>query len=150
MPYPLRQPFSNVFALGSKVQRSEEEFLDGSLGCNNPIKQVLLETGAIFGSDQYVACIISIGSGQAEVIGLTSPDAFQKALPLDLIPVLRRIATDCESAAEDIEKRFQHISNVYFRFNVDPEKPFDVRRWDLATKVTAGVGVLATVYYVSQ
>jgi predicted acylesterase/phospholipase RssA len=98
---------------------SEEEFIDGGLGCNNPVKQVLEEAETAFGADQYVACIISIGSGQADVIGLKSPDAFQKALPLDLIPVLRRIATDCESAAEDIEKRFQHISNVYFRFNVE-------------------------------
>jgi len=98
---------------------SEEEFIDGGLGCNNPVKQVLEEAEAAFGSNQYVACIISIGSGQPGVIGLKSPDAFQKALPLDLIPVLRRIATDCESAAEDIEKRFRNIPSVYFRFNVE-------------------------------
>jgi hypothetical protein len=97
----------------------EEEFIDGGLGCNNPIKQVLLETEAIFGSDQYVACIISIGSGQAGVIGLKSPDAFQRALPLDVITILRQIATDCESAAEEIENLFKNIPNVYFRFNVE-------------------------------
>jgi predicted acylesterase/phospholipase RssA len=97
----------------------EEEFIDGGLGCNNPVKQVLEETEAIFGSGQHVACIISIGCGQAGVVGLKSPDAFQKALPLDLITVLRQIATNCESAAEEIEKRFQNIPNVYFRFNVD-------------------------------
>jgi predicted acylesterase/phospholipase RssA len=97
----------------------EEEFIDGGLGCNNPVKQVLEEAEAAFGSNQYVACIVSIGSGQPGVIGLQSPDAFQKALPLDLIPVLRRIATDCESAAEDIEKRFKNIPDVYFRFNVE-------------------------------
>ena len=98
---------------------SEEEFIDGGLGCNNPVKQVLEEAEAAFGSNQYVACIISIGSGQPGVVGLKSPDAFQKALPLDLIPVLRQIATDCESAAEDIEKRFKSIPNLYFRFNVE-------------------------------
>jgi predicted acylesterase/phospholipase RssA len=97
----------------------EEEFIDSGLSCNNPIKQVLAETEAMFGSDRHVACIISIGCGQAGVIGLKSPDAFQKALPLDLIAVLRRIATDCESAAEEIEQRFQNIPKVYFRFNVD-------------------------------
>jgi predicted acylesterase/phospholipase RssA len=97
----------------------EEEFIDGGLGCNNPIKQVLLETEAIFGSDQCVACIISIGSGQAGVIGLKSPDAFQRALPLDLVAVLRRIATDCESAAEEIENHFKKMPNLYFRFNVE-------------------------------
>jgi len=97
----------------------EEEFIDGGLGCNNPIKQVLLETEAISGSDQYVACIISIGSGQAGVIGLKSPDAFQRALSLDLVAVLQQIATDCESAAEEIENQFKNIPNVYFRFNVE-------------------------------
>jgi predicted acylesterase/phospholipase RssA len=97
----------------------EEEFIDGGLGCNNPVKQVLEEAEAAFGSNHYVTCIISIGSGQAGVIGLKSPDAFQKALPLDLIQVLRQIATDCESAAEDIERHFKNISNMYFRFNVE-------------------------------
>ncbi|KIM72071.1 hypothetical protein PILCRDRAFT_38945, partial [Piloderma croceum F 1598] len=45
--------------------------------------------------------------------------AFQRALPLNLITVLKEIATTCESAAEDIEKRFKRVNNVYFRFNVE-------------------------------
>ena len=100
-------------------QGSEEEFLDGGLGCNNPIKQVLEESEAAFGPDACIACIVSIGTGQGDVIGLRSPDAFQRALPLNLIAVLKEIATTCESAAEDTEKRFKRVNNVYFRFNVE-------------------------------
>lgn len=97
----------------------EEEFVDGGLGCNNPVKQVLEEAEAVFGSDRCVACIISIGCGQAGVIGLKSPDAFQRALPLDLVSVLRKIATECETAAEEIERCFKGVPNVYFRLNVE-------------------------------
>jgi len=97
----------------------EEEFIDAGLGCNNPVRQVLEEAENVFGPSRHIACIISIGTGQRDVIGLRSPDAFQKALPSGLVTVLKQIATDCESAAEDIEKRFKRSTNVYFRFNVE-------------------------------
>jgi len=97
----------------------EEEFIDAGLGCNNPVRQVLEEAENVFGPSRHIACIISIGTGQGDVIGLRSPDAFQKALPTGLVSVLKKIATDCESAAEDIEKRFKRTTDVYFRFNVE-------------------------------
>ena len=101
------------------VQGAEEEFVDGGLRCNNPVKQVLEEAESVFGPGRYLACIISIGTGQADVIGLKSPSGFQRALPLDIITALKQIVTDCELAAEDMEGRFKHRENVYFRFNVD-------------------------------
>jgi predicted acylesterase/phospholipase RssA len=93
----------------------EEEFVDGGLGCRNPIKQVLEEAEAAFGSGQRVACIISIGNGGGDVNELKPPDTFPTALPL-----LQNIATACELVAEDIGKRFKNVPNVYFRFNVGP------------------------------
>src|ERR1700690_2286849 len=42
----------------------EEEFVDGGLGCNNPIRQVLEEAEIAFGPGRRIACIVSIGTGQ--------------------------------------------------------------------------------------
>lgn len=38
----------------------------------------------------------------------------------------------------------------YVRFNVDPEKPLDVRRWDWTMQVLVAVVVGGGVYYVMQ
>jgi predicted acylesterase/phospholipase RssA len=119
-------------------QGSEEEFVDAGLGCNNPVRQVLEESEAVFGPGKRVACIISIGTGQSDVIGLRSPDAFQSALPLDLVNVLKKIATDCESAAEDVEKRFKRLGNVYFRFNVEQGlQGITLAEWEKLGQVTS-------------
>ena len=100
------------------IKGAEEEFVDGGLRCNNPVRQVLEEAESVFGSGRYVACIISIGAGEADAISLRSPAAF-RAFPLALITALEQIVADCELAAEDTERRFKHMKNVYFRFSVD-------------------------------
>jgi hypothetical protein len=51
---------------------------------------VLDEARSIFGDN----CLVSIGTGHPETIGLTRPDVFQRILPTALIPLLRGIATD--------------------------------------------------------
>jgi hypothetical protein len=66
-----------------------------------------------------LACVVSIGTGQAATIGLPSPDAFQCLLPLNLINVLKGIATNCEEVAEICEQHYQEVNNFYFRFNVE-------------------------------
>jgi predicted acylesterase/phospholipase RssA len=95
----------------------EEEFIDGGMGCNNPVAQVLDEAES-FGPTQPVACIVSIGTGHPDAIGLPKPDAFQRMLPTNLITALRNISTDCEKVAEQFEKRFKNAPKFYFRFNV--------------------------------
>jgi predicted acylesterase/phospholipase RssA len=97
---------------------AKEAFIDGGLGCNNPANQVLDEARALFGNDRPIRCLVSIGTGHAGIIGLAKPDTFQKILPLNLIRVLKRVATDCESTARDLRQRFETVQNFYFRFNV--------------------------------
>src|SRR5580704_4178335 len=48
---------------------SKERFIDGGLGCNNPIAQVFEEAELVF-PDRSVACVISIVTGQAEMISI--------------------------------------------------------------------------------
>ena len=95
-----------------------EPFVDGGLGRNNPIKQVLQEAEIIF-PDQHLACIVSIGTGQAETISIPTPRWFQRAIPLHVVDAIRSICTDCEESAQDATRRFEHTPGVYFRFNVE-------------------------------
>ena len=46
-----------------------EPYVDGGMGCNNPVQQVLQEAELLF-PDRHVACVISIGTGQAHTIGI--------------------------------------------------------------------------------
>ena len=96
----------------------KEEFIDAGLGCNNPTSQLIQEAQSMFPSST-IACIVSIGTGQPGIISLKSPDAFQKFLPLDVIKVLRGIATDCENAATEHKKRYADVPDFYYRFNVE-------------------------------
>ena len=75
-----------------------EPYVDGGMGCNNPVQQVLQEAELVF-PDRHVACIISIGAGQAGTISIPKPGWFQWVLPLKVVEAIRKIATDCEASA---------------------------------------------------
>ncbi len=98
--------------------RAKEQFIDGGLGCNNPTNQVLEEARSIWGNDETIGCLLSLGTGFPGTIGLATPDNFQKFLPTKLIGVLKSIATDCETTAHALSQRFKDFPNFYFRFNV--------------------------------
>jgi predicted acylesterase/phospholipase RssA len=117
---------------------AKEDFIDGALRCNNPAKEVLDEAGIIFGNDRPVRCLVSIGAGHPGIIGLSKPDAFQKILPFDLIPVLKKIATDCESTARELKKRFENVEKFYFRFNVaHGAEGISLEEWNKMGELTA-------------
>ena len=95
------------------------DYVDAGLGCNNLIKQVIAEAARVFGQEAAVSCIVSIGTGQGENVGLAQPDAFQKWLPTDLIRGLKEIATDSGRIAEEMELRYKDIPGLYNRLDVD-------------------------------
>lgn len=99
-------------------KNAEIEYIDGAMGCNNPVQQLLDEAYRIHESHP-VDCILSVGTGRAQTVGLPEPDTFQRLLPTDTITVLKRLATDSERTAREFEKRFRYISGVYFRLNVE-------------------------------
>lgn len=95
-------------------------YVDGGMGCNNPIDWVLHETEELKPfTGRTVASVISIGTGHPGTISIPNPSIFQRVLPLDVVKAIERIATDCESKADETERRFAKTTNVYFRFNVD-------------------------------
>ncbi|KAK4233068.1 acyl transferase/acyl hydrolase/lysophospholipase [Achaetomium macrosporum] len=93
----------------------QETFVDGGLGYNNPVEQVLEEARRIF-PGRKVACVVSVGTGVASAIAF--PDS-PKTSPVKLIDALKKMATESDTTAEKMHGRFQNVKDVYFRFSVD-------------------------------
>jgi hypothetical protein len=100
---------------------TSQPYVDGGMVCNNPIVQVLEEAELVFPT-RRVACIISIGAGQAHTLAIPRPGWLEQilpVLPLDLVKAVRGIAMDCEQKAQEVARRFQGLPDFYFRFNVE-------------------------------
>jgi len=104
-----------------------EVFIDGGLGCVNPVLQLIDEAGRVF-PDQAIACIVSIGTGQAETIGLRRST--------NQINVLRAMAAHCESVDEQVERRYRSTPGIFFRFNVDQGLQHILAEWNRHPEVT--------------
>ncbi|CAE6393261.1 unnamed protein product [Rhizoctonia solani] len=87
-------------------------FVGGELGNSNPLVHVLAEVRDLY-PGEYVSCIMSIGAGHAHTIQIPNGDRQQASL------AMRAMATDSERVAEEMARRFQDTTGVYFRFNVD-------------------------------
>ncbi|KAG9122706.1 hypothetical protein FRC07_000798, partial [Ceratobasidium sp. 392] len=93
-------------------------YVAADLVCGNPTAIMLEEAQDIF-PDQYVACVVSLGSGHPQVASILDSDSKPIKHSVELVTVLERIATDCETKAQDMFWRFQKVYDFYFRFNVD-------------------------------
>ena len=97
---------------------NKQPFIDGGLGCNNPSKLVLKEAKVVFPFYQ-IGCLLSIGTGHAEVISFRKPGFFQQIVPTDVIDTLKAISTDCEATHNDMSLLFANSPSIYFRINIE-------------------------------
>ncbi|KAK0489783.1 FabD/lysophospholipase-like protein [Armillaria luteobubalina] len=93
------------------------DYVDAGLGFNNPTKEVRDEAKELFGPNRRIGVLVSIGTGHPGPSGFQKPKGIEKVLPLELIRVLQRITTDCESVADELAKEYGS-NDTYFRFNV--------------------------------
>ncbi|KAJ7443683.1 hypothetical protein FB451DRAFT_92370 [Mycena latifolia] len=116
--------------IGSR--RFKQQYIGGSLGHNNPTTLVVTEAEHIYPSHPIVL-VVSIGSGHPDTIQILkspTPSAVGKAM--------KRIATDSEKTHQENERRYQGISNTYFRFNVQQGmQALEPEHWGKLDQVTA-------------
>ena len=79
----------------------------------------MLDEANILFRDRPIGCLVSIGTGQAGIIGIKKPGFLQQVLPTDVIKALSAISTDCEATHEDMLRLFANSPNTYFRLNVE-------------------------------
>ncbi|KAJ7443672.1 hypothetical protein FB451DRAFT_1437075 [Mycena latifolia] len=115
-----------------RSRRMKQQYIGGSLGHNNPTALVLAEAECIYPS-RPIILVVSIGSGHpdtTQILKSPTPSAVTKAM--------KRIATDSEKTHQDTERRYQGISNTYFRFNVQQGmQALESEHWGKLDQVTA-------------
>ncbi|KAG8693431.1 hypothetical protein FRC09_010517 [Ceratobasidium sp. 395] len=87
----------------------ESSYMDAGLGNNNPTACMLAEIERTFPA-QKISLVVSIGSGH--MLPISSHAVSVTTLGMN-------IAMDSERVAQDMARRFQNTTNLYFRFNVD-------------------------------
>jgi len=105
------------FFKGIKIQGLggiEEHFIGGGLTCNNPTREVLDEAQELYGVNQHVGVLVSVGTGHPGTIGLPKPGTYGK----QLTAMLKKIAYNCEAVAKELLQQYINLPIVYFRFNV--------------------------------
>jgi hypothetical protein len=114
-----------------------QPFIDGGLGRNNPSRVVLDEANSLFRA-RPIGCLVSIGTGQAEIISIKKPGFLQQVVPTDVIEVLKAISTDCEATHEDMLHLFTNSPNTYFRLNVEQGmQGIELSEWEKLANVEA-------------
>jgi predicted acylesterase/phospholipase RssA len=114
-----------------------ESFVDGGLGCSNPLGHILAEAKAMY-PDRHVGCVVSIGAGHVRTIHIPTFKLFQRLFPSRVIEVMKNIATDSERVGQEMAVRFNSTSDMYFRFNVDQGlQTVELSDWEQLNQVTA-------------
>ncbi|KAF9476075.1 FabD/lysophospholipase-like protein [Pholiota conissans] len=96
----------------------DQPYVDGGLGYNNPCQMVLDEAQLLF-SNRQIGCLVSIGTGRAQVTAIKRPWLHQQVVPTNVIDALVAITTDCERTHQEMLIRFSKLPNTYFRLNVE-------------------------------
>jgi hypothetical protein len=90
--------------LGANLMR--EELVSAVNGFNNPTLETIKEAKDIFGKERRVSCLLSLGTGQADIRSTASKDFMTKT------------AQDTETIARESQRRFGSLG-IYFRFSVE-------------------------------
>ncbi|KAF9474142.1 FabD/lysophospholipase-like protein [Pholiota conissans] len=115
----------------------DQPYVDGGLGYNNPCQTVLDEARVLFG-DRQIGCLVSVGTGQVQVIAIGRPVWFQQAIPTNVIEALKAITNDCEKTHRDMLDRFAKLPNTYFRLNVEQGmQGIELSEWEKLSSVEA-------------
>jgi hypothetical protein len=93
---------------------SVAEFSGAGLGYNNPTREILKEAQDMYGRDQSVAIVLSIGSGLPKEASFK--DIESKSNRFD--EILEKVIVDCEKVQQDLSHRVNGLE-AYIRLNVD-------------------------------
>ncbi|KAF8600238.1 FabD/lysophospholipase-like protein [Ceratobasidium sp. AG-I] len=115
----------------------QESFVDGGLGCNNPLPHILAEAKALY-PNRKISTIVSIGTGHVHTIYIPDSRRLGGLLPKNVVAAMKGIAMDSEQVAREMGLRFQCTWEVYFRFSVDQGmQDIAVDGWESLGAITA-------------
>jgi patatin-like phospholipase/acyl hydrolase len=95
----------------------QDEFLDGGLRDNNPVRLALKEARHLTSSSRPVECLVSIGTGSASNQALRVSHKFSTSITRSLHIDMMFTVMDTEKAHQHLGKIAKQSSIKYFRFN---------------------------------
>jgi hypothetical protein len=105
-------PLFDPVRIGPKSR--QRMFIGGAVGFYNPARQILKEATQIYGDDQRVALILSLGSGAPPTMSLDriKPPSY------NIESLVNCIATDCQRVAREMDSQLIQV-DTYVRLNVN-------------------------------
>ena len=93
-------------------ESSTFEYIGGDISLSNPTQRIVAETQMAFGSEDLIACILSLGCGHPGVI--VTPDDSSLNMWNDF---LVRLVKDSERVSQEVDARIGHLG-IFHRFSV--------------------------------
>jgi predicted acylesterase/phospholipase RssA len=104
-------PLFDPIPIGSRLR--QQSFIGGALGYYNPTRELLKEARTVYGDEQRIALVLSLGSGLPPTLSLDSATLLSAGIE-DLV---KYIATDCERVARELSNQLVEV-DAYIRLNV--------------------------------
>jgi hypothetical protein len=99
----------------------DHSYVSADQGLSNPTREVIKAAYEAFGEEEYVACLLSLGTGHLGVIRMTDGTGAGGGIDekdTALNEISRRIAEDPEQVARQMDEAIGN-TGLYFRFSVD-------------------------------
>ncbi|KAI0148120.1 FabD/lysophospholipase-like protein [Hypoxylon sp. NC0597] len=91
-------------------------FIDGAMGCNNPVYELIDEATALYGTDCTLSCLVSLGTGFSGPLTIGVRTGIRQKL--DLLLNVKKLATDTETPHENLRRQIRAEFDTYFRFQL--------------------------------
>ncbi|KAI0842839.1 FabD/lysophospholipase-like protein [Hypoxylon sp. FL0890] len=91
-------------------------FIDGAMGCNNPVYELIDEATALYGTDCILGCLVSLGTGFAGPLTIGVRKGIRQKL--DLLLNVKKMATDTENSHNMLRRQIRAELDTYFRFQL--------------------------------
>uniref|UniRef100_A0A0W0FFI5 PNPLA domain-containing protein n=1 Tax=Moniliophthora roreri TaxID=221103 RepID=A0A0W0FFI5_MONRR len=100
-----------------RFKKNGKEFVDGGLGWNNPIYELISELPAVYGKNFGIGCLLSLGTG--------IPPELKLGTGLSSVPEFIQIATNSEVPHKQLERSASILprqgEDKYWRFNMSKQ-----------------------------
>jgi hypothetical protein len=97
----------------AEITASRRKYTSAGMYHTNPITTLLEEAESIYGGEQRLSCLMSLGAGTASTASMPADLSW-----LDVHGLLQAMETQQQKTTIDTQRQFGHLE-AYFRFSVD-------------------------------
>ncbi|KAG9047584.1 hypothetical protein FS837_001900 [Tulasnella sp. UAMH 9824] len=100
-------------------------YSDGGMGYNNPTKLVLQEAQSLWGPDQEIGCLLSLGTGSVDSFMRVISSSFDL---FDFVGIFKSMADSCDGVHQEMKSN-RLVTPFYCRFNPTMTENVSLDEW---------------------